>query len=168
MKKNVVIILVLLGLGSISTIFVLHLYLLDGIDGWFFSTGSSFEEDTVYASGYSDKSFRKIKKGMNHLEVLDMLGIPLVESWYYENIGEVRARIWFTDDRVVKVYVYDDMELPDIQEGMEKERISDMFGSPTKKSWVYSKSPGDKSYRVRVIILKDDNVAEKIHEFYVV
>jgi outer membrane protein assembly factor BamE (lipoprotein component of BamABCDE complex) len=73
-------ILVLVGIISLS---VLHHYLLDGLDGWFFSAVLDFEEDedTVYAPGYTDKGFRRIKRGMTEQEVLNILGVPLGEVW---------------------------------------------------------------------------------------
>jgi outer membrane protein assembly factor BamE (lipoprotein component of BamABCDE complex) len=168
MKMTVLKILGLLILVGISGLIALHVYLLDGLHGWFFSSGEGpFEEDTVYAPGYSDKAFRRVKRGMSEQEVLNILGSPLGESWCYEKTEHERFRIWFADERISYVYIYhSDTDSPQVHEGMEKTRVLKMLGNPTKKSWVYSESPGDKSYRVRVILFKDDNVTKKKHYFY--
>ncbi len=52
-----------------------HFYLLDGLDGWLFSQGLT--EDTVYADGYSDSAFRRVRIGMTVDTVLKLLGEPL-------------------------------------------------------------------------------------------
>lgn len=36
-----------------------------------------------------------------------------------------------------------------------------------KESWRYSKSPGDKSYRIRVIVFENEKVISVKHKFYV-
>ena len=162
-------VLVLVGIMSFS---VLHNYLLDGLDGWFFRSVLDFEEDedTVYAPGYTDKGFRQIKRGMTEQEVLKILGAPLGEVWIYETTKNVW--ISFENNRVYKRGPYNiTRNSHDISEtirkGMRKEEVIKVLGIPERTSWMYSESPGDRSYRIRTIILKDDKVAKKIHQFYV-
>ena len=70
----------------------LHFWLLDGLDGFLFSLVS--EDSTVYASGYSDRSFRRVHVGMTSNEVVALLGSPLETgalsdegcvTWLYSN-----------------------------------------------------------------------------------
>ncbi len=96
---------------------LLHAYLLDGLDGWFFSTG--FEEDTEYAGGYSDDAFRSVRLGMATRDVVALLGPPL-------ETGALGAG---------------------------------------RETWRWSRSPGDKSYRVRVVIF-DGGRAVEIHNHF--
>jgi hypothetical protein len=49
---------------------------LDGYSGWFISLLASVE-DTVYAPGYSDGAFRRLRIGMSEQEVAGLLGEPL-------------------------------------------------------------------------------------------
>ena len=73
----------------ISGVTIFHFYHLDGLHGYLISC--LLKDDTIYASGYSDNSFRKIKKGMSQKVVLELLGEPLnkrkldnsKESWFY-------------------------------------------------------------------------------------
>lgn len=55
----------------------LHFYLLDGLQGLLLS--ALLDEDTVYATGYSDSDFRKIRTGMTKAEVTKLLGSPIDE-----------------------------------------------------------------------------------------
>jgi len=96
-----------------------HLYLLDGIDGWFFSSG--FTEDTEYAPGYSDKAFRKLRIGMSTGDVVALLGPPLEKGQF----------------------------------------------TASKETWRWSRSPGDRSYRIRVVIVEADRVVQIRSSFYV-
>lgn len=155
-------------LGMIGGLFLLHSYFLDGLDGILFEL--LYERDTaVYALGYTDRAFRQIKQSMTSQEVLSLLGVPLEEQWYYRQ-EQGTFRIWFD-----KEYVGDDpfyfytteKTRSSVQKGMTKTEVLNLLGNPTKKYWIYSKSSDSGSYRVRVIILRDDKVAKKIHEFYV-
>ena len=75
MKATEVVLLVVLAV--ITVLVSLHFYLLDGLDGLLLS--ALFEEDTVYATGYSDSDFRRIRAGMTKGEVTKLLGPPIDE-----------------------------------------------------------------------------------------
>jgi len=96
----------------IAGVLGLDLYLLDGLDGWFFS--HTFEEDTIFAPGYSDESFRRVRLQMSMDEVRSLLGPPLAvgevgdrTSWAYAKSPGDKSRrirtIVFRDDFVAKV-----------------------------------------------------------------
>lgn len=109
---------------SVATIVVaamlaLQTYLLDGIDGWFFSRG--FEEETEYAAGYSHEAFRQLRLGMAPGDVIALLGPPLER-------GSLGAAM---------------------------------------ETWRWSRSPGDKGYRVRAVIFDRDRVIDIFSELHV-
>ena len=122
MKSNVIKFLSTLFLVCILSLLSLHFYLLDGLQGWFFS-GGVFTEDTVYAEGYSDKGFRSVRTGMSQQDVLDILGIPIEEIWVYENFNTREITIWF-DEKGIVVEIFPDAgmiaNIPQIREGMKK------------------------------------------------
>jgi hypothetical protein len=61
---------------------IAHAYLIDGVDGFLFSL--AVPEDTVYAPGYSDAGFRKVRIGMTREQVYALIGPPQ-RSWPVEN-----------------------------------------------------------------------------------
>ena len=82
--------LAIAALVSGSVALGLDSYLLDGIDGLFFSKLALGGEDTQYASGYTDGGFRAIRIGVSKEEVLGILGSPL-KLWPDEHEG---LEIW--------------------------------------------------------------------------
>lgn len=77
-------------LASAAAALGLDSYLLDGVDGWFFSKLAVGVEDTQYASGYTDGGFRAIRIGVSKEEVLGILGSPL-KVWSDDREG---LEIW--------------------------------------------------------------------------
>ena len=62
-------------LVSVLVAVIVHVATLDGLNGFVWSC--LFQEDTLYASGYSDHAFRLVRKGMSEAEVRSLLGNPL-------------------------------------------------------------------------------------------
>jgi|GEM_PF-3159501 len=56
----------------------LHMWLIDGIGGLIL--GAFFQEDTAYATGYTDHEWRAVRIGMTEDEVRGRIGQPL-EIW---------------------------------------------------------------------------------------
>ena len=83
MKKTITAILALLVMTAIAATY--HIRSMDGLDGLFFSR--LFQEDTVYAPGYSDTAFRKVTVGMSQAEVLALLGPPISEWESCDNMA---------------------------------------------------------------------------------
>jgi hypothetical protein len=52
----------------------LHLWLIDGLDGWLWSR--VLTEDTQYTPAYTDTGFRRVRVGMSETEALSLLGPP--------------------------------------------------------------------------------------------
>lgn len=65
---------------------------IDGYGGWVLSVLAD-KEDTVYATGYSDEAFRRIRPGMSEQEVADLLGAPL-EKYSFEGDDGVERVGW--------------------------------------------------------------------------
>ena len=75
---------ILLAIGLIFVAGVVaHLFLPDGLDGWFFLSGNG--DTTVYAPGYTDSAFRHVHVGMTEAEVRKLL-VPPLDVW------EIRSR----------------------------------------------------------------------------
>lgn len=159
-KKLVLISAASLTLGLLGT----HIYLLDGLDGWFWTGG--FQEDTVYARGYSDRGFRKVRHGMRREDVSELLGPPLGEVWSYAPEGASRAVVTFDEGHVDEV-ISGGGKLDTVTKGMSREEVLRLVGRPIEESLVYSRSAHDQSYRVRVVMLKRGRVRERVSEFYV-
>jgi hypothetical protein len=77
MRLAVFVIVGLLGLFSFA-----HFYLIDGVSGLLL--GAFFREDTVYARGYSDSGFRRVRIGMTDHQVETLIGPPLT-AWPIPN-----------------------------------------------------------------------------------
>lgn len=161
MKKTM-----LLGAGVLLIVAAaLHFYLLDGLQGWFFAGG--FHEDTVYAKRYSDQGFRQVRRGMPTQNVSDLLGSPLGEVWAYTPDGFLRDVVAFREGRVDRVIGNAGGRLDAITKGMSRDEVLRLTGPATQESWVYSRSAHDQSYRVRVVVLKQGRVRERLSKFYV-
>lgn len=64
---------------------IANAYMLDGLTGFIFS--SLENEDTAYASGYTDAGFRGVKVGMSDADVFRLIGQPQ-KSWPIGDSGE--------------------------------------------------------------------------------
>lgn len=152
---------VLLALGA-----AVHLYLLDGLEGALLSL--AFDEDTVYAESYSDSAFRRITSGISESQLIELLGPPLGEVWIYGPPGQ-SDMVGFSGDHVDHVHEFAGGEnnFGKLMEGMSKVEVDKVVGQPLEKSFVYSKSQHDRSYRVRVVILSNGLVERESSYFYV-
>jgi hypothetical protein len=135
-----------LGLAALLLPLVfLHYWLLDGLPG--FVLGVLLREDTVYAQRYSDRGFRAVRVGMSEQEVEHLLGRPLHETLDWRAGCD---RLFFYDGLVGR-YVSESCQEADIRERMPKAEVVKRFGPPTETSWVYTDSPTDTHYRLRVV-----------------
>jgi hypothetical protein len=92
---------------------------LDGVSGMIW--GALLSEDTVYASGYTERGFCDVRVGMSQPQVYDLVGAPL--------------DIWTNE------------------------------GASVGMRW--SKSPGDRNFRCRVLQFVNGKVVDKHTEYYV-
>ena len=174
MKIPVLRILFSVFLVLIIYIGIFHIYYLDGVHGWFFSL--TFEDSTVYAPGYSDAMFRKIRKGMSKEDVLKLLGSPIYEGWHYSD--HANRAVGFENDKVVETHSwnynskkdgssYSENAFQKIEKAMSKQDVLDILGLPLRESMGYSKKTKDTSYRIRSIDFKNEKVIRVFHKFYV-
>lgn len=122
MKK---VIAILIFVAFIATITWMN-FSLDGLVGLIYGTFFKDDDTTEYASGYSDKAFRRLSRGMSSNDVKTLLGEPFRrwdivsrkelfgsqfaenETWVYSRSthdGSFRIRsVQFCNGRVEKVY----------------------------------------------------------------
>ena len=143
-----------------------HAYSLEGLDDFVLAQLAA-KEDTVYAPGFADTAFRRVRRGMSEAEVIRAVTLPLGEVWFYDDGSVTGAAVGFTGDRVD----YADQEthplLARVAVGTTKDEVRKLLGEPKEKSFVFSRSKGDNSYHVRAVIFRDGRVTERTAEFYV-
>ena len=138
----------------------LHVSLLDGVDGWLLA--KLYDDDTQYASGFSDARFRNVRVGDTEAEVIALLGPPLGESWRWDG-GREAVQVSFDRDGRAE-YVVPSGRL---RMGISSSEIQSLMGQPPDlKIFSYTRSPNDGSYRVRVIHFRQGLVTQKLHEYY--
>ena len=167
MKIALISAIVLTGLAA--GVCLSHSYALDGPSGWLYSL--AFDEDTVYAEGYSDEAFRRVRSGMSESAVLDLLRSPLGEVWVYGSTPPAMrsGMVGFSGE------VVDHLDKPEgglatferLSIGMTKREVLGLIGEPLEKSFIYSKSQHDRSYRVRAVVMAGGSVLRKRSYFYV-
>lgn len=143
---------------------LLHLYLLDGLGGSL--AALAFGDDTAFSNGYTSSSFRRVSVGDTAPDVRKRLGNPWRDIWIYD-AGSSIASVYFADGRVVHIQTSGDQNPARLRPGMTFSEVLAAVGPPPEKSYVYSHSPHNKSYRVRSIVLRRDRVAKKNAYFYV-
>ncbi len=183
-RKKVVKIVCISLVVLLGGVVFLEWYLLDGLSGNVLRVmAAEWLEDpdsTVYASGYSDKNFRKIHAGMTYQDVLALLGKPIVETWYYPQQASDNTVFAFTEEKLVFVrlvvegqwYFLQDACLqhlyPTLQKGQTTmDEVYNLFGNAPLKRWAYTHSPGSGSYRVRQVILEGGHVKARTSWYYV-
>ena len=135
-----------------------HSWSLDGFRGLAF--GVLFDEDTSYANGYSNRSFRRIRVGMTKEQVEALVGLPLGETWSYE-VTRPRQRCTSVHVRngQVKSFAFSDCEQLGIRIGMPVTAASSHLGAaPDIIYWLYSESPSSTHYRERVVRFSRNHV----------
>jgi hypothetical protein len=153
--KIIVSLLVVVSVGA-----TVHFYLLDGLDGWFWSRG--FVEDTQYSAGYSDSGFRRVRGSMDEGQVKRLIGEPLREVWWYES----EIELVIEGGALTSIGGRDGNKRGrSLTAGMTAEVVEASLGKPTKKRWVFSRSANGNSYRTRIVGFLGSHVSEKIHYF---
>jgi hypothetical protein len=138
----------------------LHLLSLDGLDGWLLAT--FYEDDTEYANGYSEAGFKNVRIGSSAAEVIALLGPHLGEAWGFEASDREYAQVSLDRDSRVE-YVWPRGR---IRIGISIGELHSLMGPPDLKILSYTRSPNDRSYRVRVIHMRQGRVSEKLHHYY--
>lgn len=142
------------------------MYLLDGIHGELL--GIAVGDDTRYATGYSGRAFRQIRRGMSSATVQQLLGKPSGQSWEYERNNQWMFTLIVDDSLIQHVSFGEqpDREKFPLRRGSELQTATQLFGEPSSIAWSYSESPRDQSYRVRVVVFRAEEVERVIHKYY--
>jgi len=163
-KRFARIMLVLLG-----ALLALHLALPDGMDGTL-ALALCTANDTVYAKGFNEIGYFRVRSGMKGAEVQHLLGEPLEETWIYRIRGAtgLESNLAFRGDRLAEINLYDTAEihLREAVVGMSRSEVIARFGPPRKRIWFYTSSPRRICYRERKVIFHRDEVVEKDAEAY--
>ena len=163
MKRRTFTIAILIGCVGLLTLWA-HRSFLDGIDGWILE--HIYADDTEYATGYSDQAFRAIARGQTEREIRSALGPPLVESWSYEKPNHEAHVIIFDEAGHVAPSIQS--TYPDVKRlvGGAKSDVLNLLGEPTIRTFIYSRSKGGGSYRIRSLEFRGSSVARTIHSYY--
>jgi hypothetical protein len=153
----------IVGVCAVAALF--QYWSLDGLGGVLFS--ALFREDTEYASGYSDRAFRRVKQNMSEETVRQILGSPLVETWIYASVPDPGCfMVSFERERVLDSDFRGCDELG-IRKGMHKAEATARLKAPEEIWWHFSRSPGHTHYRVRSVKFLNRHVVEIHSGFYV-
>jgi hypothetical protein len=138
-----------------------HFTSLDGFSGlvlkWILT------DDTEYATGYSDSAFRTVHPGMSADQVLTSVGRPLGEVWMIEPRRTNKClSVYFENDRIVH-----GCESRGVTSGMAKADANTRVGVITGVSWLYSRSPHDTHYKMRVVHLDRGRTIDVLTGWYI-
>ena len=135
--------------------------------------GRALREDTAYASGFSERAFRRIAAGQSKADVHGLLGPPVVEGWVYGRHGEPSnaaeeaaasdangcVAINFEHGLVVRSRERAACETRGISVGMSRDQVAGALGPPSESCWRYTWSPRGVRYRMRMVCFADAKVA---------
>jgi hypothetical protein len=103
-----------------------------------------------------------VHSGMSDEEVARLLGRPLGEVWMIEPKNSDRClSVYFENDRVVR-----GCESRGVVRGMPKADAMGRVGRVTGVSWLYSRSPHDTHYRMRVVHLDQGRTTDVLSGWY--
>jgi hypothetical protein len=154
-KVGLAVVVVLVAIGAWY-----HFASLDGVSG--LALRWVLTDDTEFARGYSDAAFRAVHAGMSDAEVLTLLGRPLGEVWMIEAKNSDRClSVYFENDRIVH-----GCESRGVVPGMLKADATSRVGRIAGGSWLYSRSPHDTHYRMRVVHLDQGRTTDVLTGWY--
>ena len=136
---------------------------LDAIKGLF------LREDTSYAAGFSETTFRTIRPGLTESEVRGLLGSPHQELWFYTSPDDrppderPAARngcliIGLQADSVVSAYEQSRCAARGISPGLTRLDLQRRLGLPLESCWQYSWSPAGRAHRLRQVCFTNGTV----------
>jgi outer membrane protein assembly factor BamE (lipoprotein component of BamABCDE complex) len=153
----------------------------------------SSRDTTVYAPGFNEEAFQRLKPGMELAEVYSLLGEPLAvrqedspERWCYGEAPMVRkgstfvVQSFFRTPRCVSfseagvVLTVSGEGMAAIQEGMTAEEVLQLLGEPDRRGPAASRtlhytSPGGEGlFRARIVAVDTSNRVSKVisYQFY--
>ena len=133
--------------------------------------GFLLRENTEYATGFSDQTFRTIKRGQSDAEVQQLLGPPLGEWWSYPRVAtwELSAAdcqvVYLVAGVVAAEPGFPICTPPGIHLGMSRAEVRRTRGVPGFLCWGYSRNPGHGYSRQREVCFSDGKVDAVFHRW---
>lgn len=154
------------------------------------------KHQTVFAPFYQEPNFHRIKKGMTVNEVVDLVGYPMGEAWWFGTSTDIQD-IWLCIDSTnhvisgVHFWNKDSWDKESmcrissrIRPGMQISEVQDIsvdifmancginpcsfyIRSPTVTLWAYSMTTNSSSYHQRLVYIAEGKVFETHASFYV-
>jgi inner membrane protein len=135
-------------------------------------------EDTVYSHRYSELQFRAIARGDSEADVIERIGAPLRQTWFYSPERELRGAevaaadfagqcvtATFDGDALITALAHASCATRGIQPGMSPEAVERLLGEPSESCWSYTSSPGSRRYRRRAVCFARGRVDEIVRRW---
>ena len=131
--------------------------------------GLLLREDTSYATGFSETTFRTIRPGLTESEVRGLLGSPHQELWFYASPDDrppderPAARngcliIGLQADSVVSMYEQSQCAARGISAGLTRLDLQRRLGPPLESCWRAGWSPAGRAHRLRKVCFANGTV----------
>ncbi len=118
-------------------------------------------EDTEYASGFSERSFQSVRIEDSEADVRRVMAVPLGEWWGYRSAGPDGCPVVYFNSGVATAERHvEACSRRGVRPGMPAADVRHALGAPDEVCWSYSRSPGNRRYRVRVVCFADGRVVE--------
>jgi inner membrane protein len=131
--------------------------------------GVVLRENTEYANGFSDRSFRAIRLGQSDTEVRRRVGAPIGEWWDYvdpessaANVESGCPFVYFESDRIITEDQFEPVVAlcaqRGIRAGMSRAEVLRVLGPPLQVCSRYTRSPAHRYHRARVVCFSNGKV----------
>lgn len=138
--------------------------------------GFILREDTVYASGFSERAFRTIGPGMSASDARHRLGTPLGETWLYtprgmrpdaESAADLRGCWEVRSDAAIVTDSRDRDQCRNrgVESGAALSAVEQRLGAPSFACWRYTSSPSGTHYRARVVCVSGGRVVFVVRQW---
>jgi inner membrane protein len=125
--------------------------------------GIVLDEDTEFASGFSESALRGMPRDATTDEVARRLGPPLEMFWYYFGAGERPCPAVHLENGVVTPRgLRDACRQQGIQAGVSSQIVRSTLGVPQGECWAYSRARGGHSFRARTVCFFGGRLEEVI------
>jgi len=135
-------------------------------------------EDTVYSHRYSEGQFRAIARGDSEAHVIERLGAPLRQIWFYSPDRALRGAevaaadvagqcvtATFDGDALITALARASCATRGLRPGMSPQAVERLLGEPSESCWSYTSSPGNRRYRVRAVCFARGRVDEIVRRW---
>jgi inner membrane protein len=111
----------------------------------------ALQDNTEYASGFSERAFGQVDRGHTEREVRERLGAPFHEFLFYPPTADTCTQIRIDDDAVTVAQPEAACTKRGIRAGMSRQSLYETLGKPEGSCWIYSRSPDGGYFRGRGI-----------------